>query len=158
MDVLAHFLWINALFYKRKKAWLAGLFGVLPDVISFGPFIILYFFMDGVRFGKPDYFPNSLQLIYNLSHSLVIFTIVIFGIYFLTKKIYWYLFGWGLHILMDIPTHARDFFPTKFLYPLSNITFDGYSWGQKDFLIVNWSLLAVVYLILAIHVRRKKKV
>ncbi|MBS3167176.1 hypothetical protein J4403_03130 [Candidatus Woesearchaeota archaeon] len=156
MDVLAHFLWINALFYKRKKAWLAGLFGILPDVVAFGPMLILYFFIDGVKFGKPDYIPGFVQALYNLSHSLVIFLGVIFGIYFLTKKFYWYLTGWGLHILMDIPTHARDFFPTHFLYPLSDVTFNGYSWGQKDFMVVNWLLLAVVYLMLLIRVRRKK--
>ena len=157
MDVFAHFLWVNALFYKRKKAWLAGLFAVLPDVVSFGPFIFLYFFIDGVRFGKPDYIPEFMQTLYNISHSLVIFTLIFFGIYFLTKKVYWYMFGWFLHILIDIPTHARDFFPTHFLYPLSDVTFDGYSWGNKEFMIVNWVLLALVYLMLLIKVRRNKK-
>jgi len=37
MDVLAHFFWAFAIFFRRKKErWLAGLFGVMPDLLSFG--------------------------------------------------------------------------------------------------------------------------
>jgi uncharacterized SAM-binding protein YcdF (DUF218 family) len=46
---------------------------------------------------------------------------------------------------MDIPTHTSDFFPTHFLYPLSNVHVNGMSWGSPWFMLLNYSGLLIIY-------------
>ena len=36
--------------------------------------------------------------------------------------------AWGLHILVDLPTHSRQQWAPQFLWPLSTVTVDGVSW------------------------------
>jgi len=148
MDIIAHFLWAFAIFFRRKKErWGAGLFGVMPDVVSFGPHLVLSLIAGTFSFGKPNLaaIPSSVFFFYNLTHSLIVFLLVFFIAYFFRKRIYWPLLGWGLHILIDIPSHSKDFFPTPFLWPLSDLSINGVSWGNPIFMIVNYSGLAIVY-------------
>ncbi|MBI2107124.1 hypothetical protein HYT57_04005 [Candidatus Woesearchaeota archaeon] len=147
MDTLAHFLWTFALFFKRKERWLAGLFGVLPDLVSFGPHLILSFIAGNAMFGRSELtnIPVSVFMLYNLTHSIIIFVLAVLIVYLLTKKIHWFMFGWGLHILIDIPSHTTDFFPTPFLYPFPQFYVNGIQWNNPVFMIVNYSLLVIVY-------------
>src|SRR5438105_2613186 len=45
MDVISHALWTNLVFRAAKvppnTSWLAALFGVMPDLVSFGPDIVV---------------------------------------------------------------------------------------------------------------------
>jgi hypothetical protein len=114
---------------------------------------------------------NSL---YHLSHSLIIFA----GIFLLVWAIrrywlkfrqavpmsdsplsagwpFWEMTGWMLHILIDIPTHTRRLYPTPFLWPLSDFTIDGISWGRPWFLALNYSSLLIVFLLLRLKSYRK---
>lgn len=159
MDIFAHFLWAFALFFKRKDRWLAGLFGVLPDLVSFGPHFILSFITGTIMFGRPELsnIPGSVFILYNLTHSLVIFTLAVLIIYFITKKIHWFMAGWGLHILIDIPTHTKDFFPTPFLYPLFQPLINGIRWSDPTFMQINYGLLVIVYGFLIYWALKNKK-
>ncbi|MCP4420866.1 MAG: hypothetical protein GY805_30010 [Chloroflexi bacterium] len=38
--------------------------------------------------------------------------------------------AWGLHILVDIPTHSRRQWGPRFLWPFSNFAVDGISWAE----------------------------
>ncbi len=67
------------------------------------------------------------------------------------------LLGWLLHILIDIPTHSYSFYPTPFLWPISQYKFDGISWGTPWFMIVNYSSLAISYLVLWWKGKRTKR-
>lgn len=152
MDTLSHGLWAYALMYFINKpyAWLAFLFGVLPDLVTFGPFFVHRIFTGNFISKKPDInlVPKYVFFMYKVSHSLVILFLVSLIIYFLFNKIPWYLFGWLLHILIDIPLHTEDFFPVKFLYPISDFYINGLSWGSLWYVIINFSLLAIVYAII----------
>ncbi len=159
MDIFAHFLWTFALFFKRKDRWLAGLFGILPDVASFGPHFILSFVAGTTIFGRPELstIPGSVFILYNLTHSLVVFALAVLIIYFITKKIYWFITGWGLHVLIDIPTHTKDFFPTPFLYPFPQPFINGIRWSDSTFMKINYGLLVIVYGILIYWVLKNEK-
>ena len=168
MDVLAHTLWANAGAKKlnsqfeknnREKISLkwASFFGVFPDLFAFGiPMLISLYalFQDNLTFenfshhGLPGQFDLASTL-YNYSHSFVTFILVGVGIYLFTKKIKWVLLGWPLHILLDIPTHPVDFYPTPFLWPVSNYVFPyGFSWGEPWFMFINYfSLLSILDLL-----------
>lgn len=175
MDILAHTLWANAaarkandaLEKKNKSArihplWTA-FWGVFPDLFAFTiPFTIVIY---GVLAGTVplDSFPSHhlpdgfdiARTLYNYSHSLVIWAGV-FGItWIIWKRPRLELLGWALHILIDIPSHTTEFFPTPFLFPLSDYQFPyGISWGNQWYMIINYAALLFVFLYFLF---RKKK-
>jgi hypothetical protein len=166
MDIFAHALWTNAVFYKkyaqeRTQRFLAVFFGIVPDLISFTP-ATLYALFSHSHFG-PESFNMSIwvyryaQQSYNVTHSLVVFAAVMLIVALVRKgKIYWPLWGWALHILIDIPSH-KGFYETPFLYPLSHYKFEhGISWGHPTYMLINYSSLAVVYLVWFFVIRKNK--
>lgn len=155
MDTLSHGLWGGIFFGRklRKDFWVAFLFGVLPDILSFGIYIVGSWagifshpdFSSG-RHPDPSMIPSFVQSFYNVTHSLVIFCVVAGVVYLIRKRMYWPMLAWPLHILYDIPTHSADFFPTPFLWPLSDYFFHGTSWGQPWIFFPNWiALLFCLY-------------
>jgi|SRR3989338_4098879 len=159
MDILAHGLWTNAVFYKKfasEKAqrYVAVLFGILPDLVSFTPSTIYLFFHRQdfysitAELGKQHWALRYAVESYNYTHSMVVFIIIMVIIMVIRKgHIYWPMFGWALHIPIDIFTH-KNFFATPFLFPLSNYQFThGISWAHPTFMIINYSLLALCYLV-----------
>ena len=176
MDIFSHGLWAGAAYKainkKAKKplnVWFAGFWGIFPDLFAFTiPFIWLFgnIIFGGMSFSdlpRPDSVEPAPQdtlpifrltsLLYSISHSAIIFLIV-FGITFLIfRRPIWELGGWFIHILLDIPTHSFQFYPTPFLWPLSGWKFDGFSWGTLWFLIPNYIAIIAVYMLL----RRKRK-
>jgi hypothetical protein len=157
MDVFAHFLWTYAVFCRYKKALLAGVFGVLPDLAAFVPFIVYRLMHGSFEFGKPELatIPEWVFQLYNVSHSAVIFFAVFGLVWILIGKPQWYLGGWLVHIIIDIPTHTKEFFPTPVFYPLSGVTFDGISWANPIFMVVNYGAIVLTYI--WIFYERKKR-
>lgn len=165
MDVLAHSLWTNVVFYKKyrheiKQRLLAVFFGVAPDLVSFTP-AFLYVFLSGKRFSIES-FNSSLWVFryaaqsYNFTHSIVVFAVAFLAVMaFRRGRQYWPMWGWALHIGIDIFSH-RGFYETPFLFPLSGYRFShGISWAHPVFMLVNYSLLILVYIILFLVSRKK---
>jgi len=153
MDTLSHGLWGGIAFGRRKRVdfWAAFLFGVLPDLLSFGIFItgswIGIFDHPSFSSGEhpdPSMIPAFVHAAYNITHSLVIFLAVCGIVFLIRKKAYWPMMAWGLHILYDIPTHSSEFFPTPFLWPVSDFSIDGVSWSHPYIFFPNWILLPVL--------------
>jgi hypothetical protein len=168
MDVIAHALWTNAVFhskyhFQKRQRQIAAFFGILPDLVGFTP-AFFYMLISGHRFGRGA-FNGDIWVFrfaseaYNYTHSLVIFLFVAILVALIRKgKIYWPMFGWALHILIDIPTH-RGFYETPFLFPLSNYRFShGISWGHPIFMFINYSVLILTYLIIWQYGKKSKKV
>ncbi len=178
MDIFAHTAWTNVVFYKKYRLdkinrFVAVLFGVLPDLLSFAPVFIYGFF---ARKGFMELVGSTAWPVrfasesYNYTHSIVIFGAILLAVYIwrLLRKnalgnrmyqsaIYYPLFGWLLHILIDIPTH-KDFYETPFLFPISPYKFGhGISWAHPTFMVINYSALALAYLIWLLVIRRSKK-
>lgn len=167
MDIFSHGLWAGAasVVAKRKqipvKFRFAFLWGIFPDFFAFAPVFIYMIWsrFSGVQFSFPR--PGVTELepasasaeklfaitpqLYELSHSLFIFTLVFTFAFLISKKKPWALGGWLIHILADIPTHDYKFYPTPFLWPFSNYRYDGFSWGQPWFLFIDFGLLAIIY-------------
>ena len=159
MDILAHGLWGGATF-GWKKYWWAFLFGVLPDLLAFGPMFVYRLISGTYKFGKPEIsaIPQAVFTAYDFSHSLFFAAGLFLILRFLVSKEFSLLFlAYPLHILCDIPTHSGAFFPTPFLYPLSDFRVDGISWANRYFMISNYAALAVAYFFFwRYKVRRKK--
>lgn len=148
----------------------AAFWGFFPDIFAFAiPFTWLF---GNILFGdlSPADIPrpeaaepplrNNIWVfkiassLYNVSHSGIVFIAAFLLIWLLFRRPVWELGGWLLHILMDIPTHSYRFYPTPVLWPLSDWKFDGFSWGVPWFMVLNYSALAIVYVLLW---RKKKK-
>ncbi len=149
---------------KPLNVWLAAFLGMLPDLFSFAfLFIWLAWALTFGGFNFSDLpHPNNMEpaphdtltifrltsFLYEMSHSLIIF-ILVFGLIFLIlKRPVWEMGGWLLHILIDIPTHSYQFYPTPFLWPISDWKFNGLSWATSWFLIINYAVIIIVYILL----------
>ena len=165
MDIFAHMAWTNVVFYKKLKAerlnrFIAIMFGVIPDFVSFAPIFIYRFFTNTDFFeliGRDIWVVNFASESYKYTHSIVIFIAVALLIYFLRgRNWYWPMFGWAVHIFIDVFTH-RGFYETPFLFPISPYKFGhGISWGHPTFMVINYSVLALVYLVWFLILRKRK--
>jgi len=165
MDILSHGLWGGITFGRknRRNYWWAFFFGISPDLFSFGIFMAMRVL--GLVSG-PDWssgpppmekIPAYVRLLYNPTHSLIVFAAIFFLVWLLLKKPFLPMLAWGLHILFDIPTHSAEFFPTPFLWPLSGLQVDGVPWSHPVIFIPNIVFLAGLYSWYFLVRRRKQK-
>lgn len=160
MDIFAHGLWTAAAAKslsrpsRRLRTGWAAFFGVAPDLFSFGIYTAgAVFGLTRIPFeyhAEPVQYaglvPAYIQTLYHYTHSFIIFAIVFGLVWLIRRRPFWELGGWGLHILIDIPTHSSRFFPTPFLWPISDFTVNGISWGNPWFMAVNYSALLLVWI------------
>lgn len=177
MDILSHGIWgslyakaVNPKLDKPIKLRWAFWWGVFPDLFAFVP-VFAWSIIRVIR-GLPlaihrplteiepwtpgfDNLSDVTQFLYQLSHSLIVFAIVAVVLYAVRRRAFWTIIPWMMHILMDIPTHSYKFYATPFLWPLSGWKFNGISWGQWWFMILNYFVIVVLFLIL--HARNFNK-
>jgi hypothetical protein len=178
MDIVSHGLWAGAAYKaaNRKRARdffnvkLAAFWGVFPDLFAFTiPFLVLLFrlatgAMSWGEWPSPNHvepgtrdvhavFPAT-RILYSASHSAVIFLSVFAMSWFFWKKPPREMGGWLLHILLDVPTHTYLFYPTPFLWPISDFKISGFSWATPWFLAANYGALFLTYVFLT---RQPKK-
>jgi len=138
VDFVSHALWGGIAFGRRngRDFALAAGISLLPDILTEGLFYALYLLgirgMPGWENGHPDIgdYPIFAQTLYNVTHSLIVFALVFAFLWVLARRPVWVVAAWGLHILIDIPTHALVLFPTPFLWPISDIKVDGIGWDN----------------------------
>ena len=160
MDILAHGLWVSvgaqALTQHGQPVSTRGAiaWGIAPDLVAFTPLFgfLLLGVVDGnltwAQFANPEslghpslnghpIFPLT-AVLYSLGHSAVVFAAVLAIACWWRRRPCWEMGGWGLHILLDIPTHTHDFYPTPFLWPLLDWTVNGISWTETWMLGLNY--------------------
>ncbi|MBD3318481.1 hypothetical protein GF342_01075 [Candidatus Woesearchaeota archaeon] len=144
MDIFAHAAISFIAFHWMRRWWLAILFGVLPDIMSWGVYVA-YSIINGGAFGPPNLaqIPAWTFMLYGISHSLIVWGLVVAVLYFSLKKFPYYVLAAPLAISIDVLTHSRDFLPTPFLWPLSEWRFPGIQWGQEWFIVTYWTLIII---------------
>jgi len=154
IDFVSHGLWGGIAFGRRsRKAFLAAVgISLLPDLLGEGALGLLTVLdvagMPGWEHGHPNLtdYPPWARNFYNVTHSLVVFALVFGAVWLLARKPVWITGAWGLHVLIDIPTHSIALFPTPFLWPLSDYRFDGVAWHHPLVFAANSLLLALGHL------------
>ena len=153
MDFVSHALWGGIAFGRRtRKLFLtAAVISLLPDLLTEGLFAVLHALnMSGMPswdLGHPDIaaYPPWAQTLYNGTHSLVPFGLAFLLVWAWGRAPEWVMGAWGLHILIDIPTHSLELFPTPFLWPLSDFKVDGVAWHNPIVLCADVLLLLAAY-------------
>lgn len=170
MDLFSHGLWGGIIAKTANKNHLTKkpirmrwfiFWSIIPDFFTFT--ILFVWFLGSIMAGYatfsdlPHYqitepmaedtylIMRLTHWLYNFSHSLVVFVIFFALAFWRMKIVPWAMTGWLIHVLIDIPTHSYKFFPTPFLWPLSQWKFDGISWSSPWFEIINYSLIILVY-------------
>src|SRR3989338_10616571 len=159
MDVLAHGLWTYAAFSKRKDAVKGVLFGIMPDIMPFGSFLLMSMLTNNIsnwnaHIGRV---PQWVIYSYNLTHSLFIFIFSFILLRLIIKKWYVPMAGWAFHIALDIPTHTGESIATPFLWPVSEYRFNGISWSEPVFMMVNYTALITVFVYIFYSASKTKK-
>ncbi|MFH0951534.1 MAG: metal-dependent hydrolase [bacterium] len=154
MDIVSHIL-VSNLVYKELPTtarWLAIVLGTFPDLVSFVGIFNIEFVKKLLFFKRIPtvYFPRYVLFIYNVTHSLLFWLATWMICYFVLNQVTAAIVvsSWGLHIVIDIFTHnSKSNLATRIFWPLSNWHFDGFIWTTKKFLIINYAIIAILYLI-----------
>jgi len=172
MDVLAHALYgatvcsRTGLAGKSKGAagrrwtadwtvWCSAVFGILPDVLSLGPPMILHAFSGGGNFFHAVEDPTLIA--YRYMHSLLVALAAAGIVRWIWKPLFVPSLAWPLHVLMDSVTHGAGKFQTTLFYPLSSWGFDSIRWWQHpEIVLAYWLVLPAIWLGLWAWRRRKR--
>ena len=154
MDYFAHGFWAYIFFHRIKKPIYAVLCALIPDTFSWGIYLFYLIFNGGFTPGRPNIalIPDWTWTLYGISHSVFVALLMIVVVYlifrYLKKEFPIYVLAWPLSIIMDIPTHSREIFPTPFLWPVSTWKFPGFSWSNGVFMAINYSLIigSIIYI------------
>ncbi|MBP6505053.1 MAG: zinc dependent phospholipase C family protein [Rhodoferax sp.] len=175
MDIIAHGLWAGAgaILAQRYNPIPRGTvlaivaMAVLPDIPHLIPVVGWSLFGDGsaaairayamaVAGNAPAAPPDIDSWSHNLHcvmHSAVIAGLVTLLSWWRLRYLWLPLLGWWSHIVIDVFTHAVDYFPSPVLYPFTRKGFDGLAWTNPWFMVGNYTALVLVYGWLAWHRR-----
>jgi len=175
---------VNLKIKKPLSVRMAAFWGIFPDLLAFTPlfFWVVFNLISGSfawnhipRPSQMEPFSPDTPLIfritsvfYNISHSIIIFLLVAAVLLILNRFIFsdslkfrrppWEMAGWLFHIIIDIPTHTYEFYPTPFLWPVSGWKFSGFHWDAPWFIALNYSAIIIFFIVLRKKSARNKKV
>lgn len=158
MDTFSHALWGYGLFGHTKQGRkrfvkTALFFGAMPDLISFGVFLVQRLLQGNWQPGAPPLatIPDWLYFNYSLGHSFVVSFAVILLVAIKYRQLAFAMLAWPFHIVLDFPFHSFAYFPTPMFWPLSDYKIDGIPWS-------NWYIWwpNVILLVLLLTYRHKQ--
>jgi hypothetical protein len=132
MDTLSHTLRGYGLFGYKRYAAVAMLLAAMPDLISFGSYMVLQLIQGTWHFGPS---PMSTLLAwlfstYLFGHSFIVSLTTIGLVALWRNSIAFARMAWPFHIVLDFPFHSLKFFPTPIFWPISGFKFDGTPWSH----------------------------
>jgi hypothetical protein len=138
MDPLTHFLITRKVISREARVLLAGLAPDAPFYLTYPIWLVKRGQFIGALLTN-DWPPalRWMQTLHHLFHSLPVLFTVAGAMRLRTGRWPLEALAWGLHILVDLPTHSRRNWAPQFLWPLSTVTVDGISWPESITQIVN---------------------
>ncbi|MBI3304822.1 hypothetical protein HYZ80_00640 [Candidatus Parcubacteria bacterium] len=151
MDTFGHALWTGALYRKNPKRWVAVVCGVVPDLPILAALLLNPWpLLKGQGLPALDTIPPFLVALDLTAHSVLVFAVMAAVVWLMRPDMLVPFSGWGLHILIDVFSHANvpPFTATTFLFPVSDASISVVNWNHPVFIGVNYTLLALVYVLL----------
>ncbi len=177
MDIIAHTLWAGVGIALARRRWPIGkraavaivTLAALPDVLQLLPIIAWWAFGDGsvaalraYAMALPGREPVLPVLVAQWSHHLhcIMHSALVAGavtllLWALRRSLWIALLGWWSHIVIDVFTHSKSFYPSPVLYPVTQQGFDGIAWNTPWFAVLNYCALTASVLWLIFGQRRK---
>jgi len=146
MDTLSHALWGYGLFGHKRHAALALFFGAMPDLISFGAFMVVQLVTGAWHIGLPPLaiLPDWLFANYAIGHSFVICLPLVLIMSLWRRDLGFAMLAWPFHIVLDFPFHALAYFPTQIFWPISDFKVDGIPWSRGYIWLPNVASLVIL--------------
>ena len=131
MDPLTHLLITRRVMGADRKVAFAGLAADIPFYLTY-PIWLIQQGQIASAFRKNEWpgAPGWMQIAHHIFHSLPVLLAVTVAIRLIKGRWPRAALAWGLHIVVDIPTHSRRGWAPQFLWPLSDVTVDGLSWTE----------------------------
>jgi hypothetical protein len=155
MDTFSHALWGYGLFGQKRWPWLALFFGAMPDLISFGLYLVVQVLTGSWQPGPPPLaeLPPWLFTAYDVGHSFVVCGLVIALVALWDRRYAFVMLGWPFHIVLDFPFHSYQYFPTPIFWPISDFKIDGIPWSHPAIWFSNVTGLVILFM----YRRRQKR-
>ena len=164
MDIVAHGLWAGLGVALARRRWAISrrdatatvVLAAAPDVVQLLPLVGSAFSVSGIALIaayatalpglEPSLSPTVALAAHHLHcalHSAPIAALVTLVCWLATRSIWIPLLGWWSHILIDVFTHSRDFYPVPVFYPFTKWGFDGWAWNTPVFLVANYAAICM---------------
>ena len=133
MDLITHTLITRKFIGKETSTTVAG---ILPDMSFYFTYPFWLARQEGgiqrsIETNEWPAPPTWMITFHYMTHSIPVATTLALLAFAFTKRFpKKFLLAWLVHILIDIPTHSKKQWAPQFLWPLSDHSFDGYSWGE----------------------------
>lgn len=166
---------------SRSIFWVM-LFSVFPDMLSSVPFLIWrtvyltvlnnHFSLDIIlREWTEQVPPNIFALfdaVYNLSHSIFLFGAVLILLFILKRQkmngvklrcqlrevAFTPIWAWGLHLALDLISHAGFEHGVRLFYPFTDFYFGLANWFNTPFMLINAVVLGVAGIIILVKSKK----
>lgn len=163
MDIFAHAMWAGTGMVAARRRWpvatraliLTVVLAVLPDLFQLLPIMGWWILGDGSLATVRDYavaLPGQIPwlppivsfLSHHLhctAHSAMVAGVVTWLIWIVIGSFWIPLVGWWSHIVIDVFTHSKDFYPSPVLYPITEQGFNGIAWNTPWFMVLNYAAM-----------------
>lgn len=127
----------------------------MPDLISFGAFMVKNLIDGTIQIGNPtlESLPSWVFLHYALVHSFVISLPLIKLAALWRKGVAFAILAWPFHIVLDFPFHTKAYFAMPLFWPISDFSVDGIAWTHW---YIWWPNVAGIVILLYYRYRQKK--
>jgi LexA-binding, inner membrane-associated putative hydrolase len=165
MDIVAHGLWAGIGVAAAARRWpvtrrtgaATVALAMAPDLAQLLPLIVVALTTHGgwatlaayaaaLPGTEPALPPLVALLTHHLHcilHSAVIAAVVTLACWVFMRSLWLPLLGWWSHIVIDIFTHSKSFYPAPIFYPFTQWGFDGLAWNTPWFLLLNHAAIAL---------------
>ena len=147
----------------RKSIRGIVLLALLPDILQLVPILgwvalgdgsiqSVYEYVLATPGAEPVLPPIVQSLVHHMhwaAHSAIVAGAVTLLVWFVHRQWLLPLLGWWSHIIIDVFTHSKDYYPAPVLYPITYRGFDGIAWNTPIFMLLNYLLLAAIYVPIA---------
>lgn len=131
MDPLTHGIVTRKVVGKDRSTLLAGIAADLPFFLTYPVWLLSRRkVIQSLRKNEWPQAPRWMYTPHYIFHSIPVLLIATVIASMIQKRKPLWALAWGLHILVDIPTHSRKNWAPQFLWPFSWACVDGFSWPE----------------------------